>query len=55
MQSPQLPTVHEYGIGGPAARPASRSVWPGSTTTELSSTRISCGAVVVAVGSAPLV
>ncbi|MET9923196.1 MULTISPECIES: hypothetical protein [unclassified Streptomyces] len=32
MQSPQFPTVQEYGIGSPAARPASRSVWPGSTT-----------------------
>lgn len=33
MQSPQFPTVQEYGIGSPAASPASSSVWPGSTTT----------------------
>jgi hypothetical protein len=60
MQSPQLPTVQEYGIGSPAARPASSSVRPGSTTTvptgrPASSTVISQGTVTSVPVSAPLV
>ncbi len=48
--SPQLPTVHEYGIGAPAASPADSSVSPGATVIVATSwpsstTVIGCGSV----------